>query len=571
MVQLLEQLRCSIPFPGVIPERSPVFPFGGIVPQPDRALRKLYPVIIFSAVAIASLAMATFAYFAADEATRIKFEATADDAVNRIESRVDLHISLLRTTHAMFTSRTGLMSAREFRTYFEALDVANNFEGLRGLGLLAQGGAGEEASLETKIASVQGPGHPIFPANSDGDLRTPVLLFEVSAGLATSGIGYDMFTDPKRREAIQAALETGEPRATGRILLGQPVDGQVAQGFLLFSSLDPGPAVGNDAAGILFASFRTRDLFKAALEKFPVLPVHTEVFDGPAETANLLFESELKADTDADLVATRQLLVAGMPWTIQFRPTIDFVRPSSAAVPVLLGLFGLLLAVAVALVQRYQGRAYDAMAKLQQASETSLQEKDLMLQEMKHRIKNSITRVLAIARQTAGTATDVDEFSKSFSARLQAMAASQDMLTRSRWQKADLGELLKIELAQVFGDELPEGMLTGPKVLLSEAMTQALGLTFHELATNALKYGEVGNAPDTLRVNWSVSGKRREKRLNLNWREISDAPVAKPDKPGFGTKLIDMNIIRELGGTIVRDYRKQGLEITISIPLRAAA
>src|SRR5690606_11186807 len=132
---------------------------------------------------------------------------------------------------------------------------------------------------------------------------------------------------------------------------------------------------------------------------------------------------------------------------------------SSRIVPVLLGLFGLLLAAAVALVQRYQGRAYDAVSKLQQASETSLQEKDLMLQEMKHRIKNSIARVLAIARQTAGGATDIDEFSKSFSERLQAMAASQDMLTRSRWQKADLGELLKIELAQAFGKELPDSML----------------------------------------------------------------------------------------------------------------
>ena len=513
--------------------------------------------------------MAAFAYFAANEATRIKFEAIADDAVNRIESRVDLHISLLRTTHAVFASRTDQVSSQEFRTFFSALDVANNFEGLRGLGYLARGRVGDEALLEARIASVQGSGHPIFPAKTDGDLRTPVLLYEVNGALAASAIGYDMFTDPKRREAIQAALETGEPRATGRVLLGQPVGGEEALGFLLFSSVDPAQTAGSDAAGILFASFRTRDLFEAALGKFPILPVHTEVFDGPVETANLLFESETKADEDEDLVATRQLLVAGMPWTIQFRPTVDFVRPSSAAVPLLLGLFGLLLAAAVALVQRYQERAYDAMAKLQQASEHSLQEKDLMLQEMKHRIKNSIARVLAIARQTAGSATDVDEFSKSFSARLRAMAASQDMLTRSRWQKADLGELLQIELAQVFGDELPDGMLNGPKVLLTEAMTQALGLTFHELATNALKYGEVGNAPDTLRVVWSVAGKRQEKRLTLNWRETSDAPVAKPDKPGFGTKLIDMNITRELGGTIARDYHERGLDITISIPLRA--
>src|SRR5690606_29044984 len=170
----------------------------------------------------------------------------------------------------------------------------------------------------------------------------------------------------------------------------------------------------------------------------------------------------------------------------------------------------------------YQSRAYDAMAKLQENAESSLLEKDLMLQEMKHRIKNSITRVLAIARQTAANAKDIGEFSESFSARLQAMAASQDMLTRSRWQKADLGELLRIELAQVFGKELPGGVLNGPRVMLSETMTQALGLTFHELATNALKYGEAGNSPDALKVEWQVESRGR---LVLSWRETGSVGV----------------------------------------------
>ena len=169
-----------------------------------------------------------------------------------------------------------------------------------------------------------------------------------------------------------------------------------------------------------------------------------------------------------------------------------------------------------------------------------------MLQEMKHRIKNSITRVLAIARQTAANAKDIGEFSESFSARLQAMAASQDMLTRSRWQKADLGELLRIELAQVFGKELPDGMLSGPKVLLSETMTQALGLTFHELATNALKYGEAGNSPDALKVEWRL--RDQGDLLALSWRETSNVPVTPPEKPGFGTRLIDMNITQGTEG-----------------------
>lgn len=509
--------------------------------------------------------MATFAYLAAEDAVRIKFEATADDVLNRIESRVDLHLSLLRGADAYFTARGGDVSGSEFRTYFAALQPDKNYEGLRGMGLLGVAKPGEEALLEQAMSERVGIVRPIHPSSTDGDWRMPVLLVEPGDRVGSAALGYDMFSDPPRREALRAAIETGEPRATGRIMLGRQTGGDVSVGFLIFSTLDPGGQPQGQPLGMLFAGFRAQELLRSTLDKFPVLPIHAEIFDGPIDPANLLFRSEAPASPAMNLHTTRQLLVAGRPWTVEFRPTADFTRPSSPVVALVLGLFGLLLAFALALLQRYQGHAYDAIAKLQENTEKSLLEKDLMLQEMKHRIKNSITRVLAIARQTASGAKDIGEFSESFSARLQAMAASQDMLTRSRWQKADLRELLRIELSQAFGKELPEGVLVGPKVMLSETATQALGLTFHELATNALKYGEVGNSSDALKVEWRVEHGSR--RLLLSWRETGGAPVSAPEKPGFGTKLIDMNITRELNGTIERDYRADGLNIEIEIPL----
>jgi len=400
-------------------------------------------------------------------------------------------------------------------------------------------------------------------------------MFEPLDAHNRNAIGYDMFTEPRRREAIQAALDTGQPRASGKVLLGEATLSTTYPGFLIFSSVDVAAVSRNVPSasrtpGLLYAAFRSEDLFKAALGKFPLLPVHADVFDGHPEPANLMFASETPPEEGIaeDFVATRQLLVAGRPWTIEFRPTTGFVQPSSRLTPIMLGLCGLLFAGAIALVSRYQERAYDAMARLQATSEKSLLEKDLMLQEMKHRIKNSIARVLAMARQTAGSSKDIAEFSSSFSARLQAMAASQDMLTRSRWQKADLRELLTIELKQVFGRDLPEGMLTGPAVELSETMTQALGLTFHELATNALKYGEAAsNSSDALRVDWKIATEAKKRQLALRWTETSAHQISPPSKTGFGTKLIDMNITRELGGTIARDYRPNGLVIEIEIPL----
>jgi CHASE1-domain containing sensor protein/two-component sensor histidine kinase len=542
--------------------------------QLDRRLRKYFPALVFVAIAFAGLAMATFAYLSGEEAARIKFEATADDALSRIESRVSLNLALLRATEAYFETRNGDVSAAEFKVYFDTLQVEKNFEGLEGLGMLGMGPAAEFGALNQELVRRQGAGAEIFPAVTDAEWRTPLMLYEAIGEQRRSVLGFDMFSEAPRREAMLAAIATGEPRASRRLMLGQRTGDEIVPGFLIFSAVERakrpegvhgGPVTDGQApAALVFATFRASDLFSKILDKFPPLPAHAEVFDGAIDAANLIFRSE--KPVGGELVTTRQLLVAGRPWTIEFRPTAEFTMPTSQVVPILLGLFGLLLAVAMAFLQYYQSRAYDAVATLQETSEKSLLEKDLMLQEMKHRIKNSITRVLAISRQTAAGAKDVKEFSESFGARLQAMAASQDMLTRSRWQKADLAELLRIELSQAFGKDLPAGTLDGPKVLLPETVTQALGLTFHELATNALKYGEVGMKPDALTVNWQLDYERRS--LVLLWKERGSSAVEAPAQAGFGTKLIDLNVERELNGRIRRNYRPDGLDIEIEVPLR---
>lgn len=537
-------------------------------------MKKFFPIVAFIAVALISMTMAGFAYFATQEAARIKFEATADDALNRIESRIDLHLSLLRSTQALFDARNGEISRSEFKAFFSALDVDSNFAGLRGIGYLRLAKAGDESAVERDLLRDRGVPHAVYP-DTVQSWRTPVVLFEPLDPANESTIGYDMFTEPARREAIEKAMADDAQHASGLVQLGQGAGAaQTFTGFLVFVRLnvetapDGINASRSSTSGFLYAAFRARDLFQTALSRTPLLPVNTEVYDGKVDADNLLFQSETPpvASFGDRLLVTRKIVVAGRPWTVLFRPTSAFSQPSSRAIPVMLGLFGLLLAGAIALVARYQERAYDAKSLLHETTEKSLLEKDLMLQEMKHRIKNSITRVLAIARQTAAHATDVKEFSSSFSARLQAMAASQDMLTRSRWQKADLGDLLRIELGQVFGKELPDGILSGPQVLLDETTTQALGLTFHELATNALKYGEAGNSVGALKVDWSFEGRGSDRMLVLNWREAGQKQLEAPAKTGFGTKLIDLNVTRELRGTIARDFRADGLTVEIRIP-----
>jgi CHASE1-domain containing sensor protein len=537
-------------------------------------LKKLFPFAVFLSVALASLVMAGFAYFASEEAGRIKFAAASDDAFARIQGRIDLHLSLLRGAHAFFNARQGRPSRDEFKVFVDGLNLEKTYTGLRGIGFIMPAGKGEDARIDEEIRRNYGINRRIWPWTGDAR-RMPITMFEPADPAGMASIGFDMYSDPARRQAIDAAVRTPGVHATGLVQLGVTADGPVYNGFLVFLRVNgnAAPTVANESTsafvGVLYASFRANELFSAALGQAPLLPVNVEVYEGNAKRENLLFRSQVSPNPDLaeSHLVTRELVVAGQTWTVLFRPTGAFVLPSSPVIPITFGLIGLVLAAAIALLARWQDRAYSAVETLQISTEKSLLEKELMLQEMKHRIKNSITRVLAIARQTASHSKGINEFSASFAARLQAMAASQDMLTRSRWQKADLEELLKTELEQVFGKDLEAGTLSGPAVEIDETATQALGLTFHELATNALKYGDVGRGKGGLKVEWSVDREGPIQTLAMTWSEASEVPLSFPERTSFGTKLIDMNITRELGGTIKREFGEYGLKVEIEIPL----
>ena len=538
-------------------------------------LKRFFPAAIFLAVALAGLVTAWIAYVGVKDAARLKFEATADDALNRIESSIDLNLSLLTATRAFFMTHGGEVTQVGFNQYFSAFKADANFPGMRGIGFLKLMRTGEEAEVERDILRLHGIARHIYP-QTDQPWRTPLMMFEPLDPDNLDAIGFDMFTDPPRRAALEAALKSPEPRATARLLLGQPTGAaQAYPGFLAFSRIDVMEAAQGggtpkpEPVGFLYVAFRAGDLFNTALGKSPLLPVNVEIYDTSVDPDNLLFRSEAPPHGSLGdvLAVTRQTVVGGRTWQLVFRPTSTFTPPTSQSIVYLIGVAGLLLAAAIAYVVRLQARAHDTETALRMSVEKSLKERDLMLQEMKHRIKNSIAKMLAIARQTAASSSSLQDFTSSFVARMQAMAASQDMLTRSQWQKADLGKLLRIELEQVFGPSIERLHLSGPQIELDETVTQALGLTFHELATNALKYGEAGSNGGTLDVAWEVRRTGKQRSLSLSWSERGRQGFSPPAKTGFGTKLIDMTITRELGGTIMRNFHDDGLTIDIEIPL----
>lgn len=544
-------------------------------------MRKLQPFIVFVVVSALGIAAAVFVWSANGRAERTRFDAVVDEAVARIDARFRQHMTLLDATIAYFEADARAVSAGRFAQFVDNFSIEWRHPGLLALGYAPLLDGRRPFGPDALRVSDDAPPFGIWP-DSDQPWRAPIVLIEASDGTGAETLGFDMYSDPVRREAMEAAAQVRGQYASRRLQLAGGAAGAAGAGEPSFVVFAPtyGATVGRLSAagprdrptGFVFAKFRVGDLFRATVEIPPVLALHVTAREADAPASDPIFVSAPPANGfyPRDLEATRRLTIAGREWLLSFRPTAEFGRASAQSVALFLGGLALICAAALTASLRADAREAAASAELAEARRRSLIEKDLLLREMQHRIKNSITRILAIARQTAASAPDLPSFSASFTERLRAMASAQDMLTRSKWQSVELRALLNQELSQVFGRELGSRPMTGPDVLLNETAAQALGLTFHELATNALKYGGGPEAGGAIGIGWTIEPGAAGERLVLDWTEAGATCVSPPATTGFGTKLIDSSIRMELGGTVERDWRPQGLAIRLAVPLERA-
>ena len=167
-----------------------------------------------------------------------------------------------------------------------------------------------------------------------------------------------------------------------------------------------------------------------------------------------------------------------------------------------------------------------------------------LIQELNHRVKNTLATIQAISRMTIKNSHDMAAFEQAFSARLLALSTTHNLLTESAWSGVELRELLTKELEPFRVG--PQVSLSGPAVTLTSKVAIALGMAIHEMATNATKHGAFQASGGSVRISWSVS----DGVLTLEWLERCGHPIAPPSRQGFGSRLIQQTIVRELQGTL---------------------
>ncbi|HJU20753.1 MAG TPA: ATP-binding protein [Stellaceae bacterium] len=191
----------------------------------------------------------------------------------------------------------------------------------------------------------------------------------------------------------------------------------------------------------------------------------------------------------------------------------------------------------------------------------------LLLHELDHRVKNTLAAVQAIAWQTLRGADIDDRVRDAFEGRLMALAKAHDLLTKDHWEGARLRDLALQELAPYGADDGARFAIAGPEVRLPPKAAVALGMAFHELATNAAKYGALSNEAGQIRVAWDVVNSSQPAVLRLRWTETGGPPVTKPRRQGFGSRLIERGLARELNGDVQLRYDPSGIVCSLDFPL----
>ncbi len=191
----------------------------------------------------------------------------------------------------------------------------------------------------------------------------------------------------------------------------------------------------------------------------------------------------------------------------------------------------------------------------------------LLINELNHRVKNTLAIVQGLAQQSFKTDLPTEDAKAAFGARLHALAAAHSLLTRQNWEEALLMEAIRDAVVAAAGEAAGRVHCEGPDVILPPQTAVTWAMAIHELCTNAIKYGALSNKVGTVTVRWTVSEDNAPPRLYLEWTEAGGPTVHAPSRKGFGSRMIERALAMELQGDVTLQYQPAGLRCIINARL----
>lgn len=519
--------------------------------------------VILLATLVATVA--SFLYNQTEEADQAAQVAT------QINMRLRDHVAILEGVRAMYQSDIAA-SGPAIRAYLAALQPQVYSPGMEGVGIAAAMRAGTPAALEARLRENYGEDIKVWPATTDQPVGFAVILVEPYTPRRHAALGFDMYSNPTRREAMRRAWQTGRPAASGVVHLAQERAVTVKQqGFLIYVPVYARGPVEDAAAtsattpgarpveAFIYAPFRINDMMAAILGPQLDDIDGLEIRAGAGPSAPLVF-SKGTMGWDAQ---EQKLRIADRQWTMRISYGRSFERLGR---PLAILLFGVALALLATQLHRVQRRRLTAFQELAAQRARHAEDRELMIGEMAHRMKNAFARIGALARITLRESDSLEDFEAKFDGRMRALSDAKQMLVTGAVDTVDLGRIVhrELELAGRSSEQL--AAIAGPEVRLDDEAAQALSLAIHEFVTNSIKYGALAGKGD-LAVDWRRVGED----IEISWVESGLPETPHIDSESFGTQFIRTLIERQLKGSWERRAADNCLTIIIRWPDRDIA
>jgi len=278
-----------------------------------------------------------------------RFLRAADNQKNILVGRMKDYEQVLRGGVALLNATNGIPSRTEWRTYVDSLELDRTLPGILGTGFSEMITPEHKQAHEAAMRAEGFPDYRIYPESKSGMLSSIVYL-EPFEGRNLRAFGFDMYSDPVRREAMERARDTGRPALSGKVTLVQETSADVQPGFLMYLPVyrngvphDTVTERRKSLLGFVFSPFRAGDLFEAVFSRAGQ-DIDIQLFDGPATTDNLLFASR-KINRNARQTTDLTFTIAGRPWTARFSSTQEYEQSTARIQPKMILISGLLLGI----------------------------------------------------------------------------------------------------------------------------------------------------------------------------------------------------------------------------------
>ncbi len=484
----------------------------------------------------------------------------AQAMTSAIERRAYTSSAYLRAGAALLSTQDEV-TPELFRRFVSELRLDANYRGAEGIGWAPVVEAAGLAAFEARLGMSRRDEQHVTPTIEEQprDLLTPILFLQPDTVRNRRALGYDMYSEPTRRAAMDLAAANDRPTASGPVVLVQEGGGD-AVGFLIMMPVFEGLSSSRELKGFIYSPFNASQFLASASDLVSYDDIGARLLDG--ETADPVPMARSDAWLDGRSAVVREVNLANRTMMLEVQSTREEGLSSMSMITLLFGLAvaSLLMLVARLLTQQtLEDRRAISWFEEQNSIRNSL------TRELNHRVKNTLANVLSIVSLTRRRSADLDEFAEGLDGRIRALSATHDLLTQSDWGTTPIRAVVEVELAPYARDEDHQLDLVGPHTELAPNDALSLGLAVHELATNAAKYGSLSVPGGKVTVRWSQINDTLAK---IEWIESDGPPVSQPQRRGFGTDLIEKIVAHELRHPVELDFRPEGVRCSLLVPVR---